>query len=139
MKITNKFNSNLDPIAEARKHLRFQDFSDKASVKLKIAIEIYNARKKHKWSQTELAKKINSTQKVISNIESGKVDPSSYTLSKIAKKLNIPYKYGDAYLGTHYIDISLIDLKSSSNTHPNQMSSDKIEKTTTFTNLQNNV
>ena len=47
--------------------------------------EIINARMKNGLNQRDLAKKIKSTQAVISRIESGSVSPSINTVNKIAK------------------------------------------------------
>lgn len=56
-----------------------------------ISIMIYNARKAAKVTQTKLAKKVGTTQSVVSRIESGttKYIPSLETLAKIAKALNM--------------------------------------------------
>ena len=80
MKIINK---NIDPIAEAKKHKRFQEFSRDAEVRINLGAEVYNRRKDLGLSQQELAKKIHSTQKVISNIELANVDVQLSTINRL--------------------------------------------------------
>lgn len=72
-----------DPIAEARKNKKFNEFSRDSKMRINFGIEVYNRRKELGLSQQKLAKKINSTQKVISNIENGSVDFQSSTINRI--------------------------------------------------------
>lgn len=80
--------NNRDAIAEARKNKKFLEYSESASLKLRLAVEIYNSREKLALSQQELASKIGSTQKVISRIENGDVNIGIDILSRLAKMLN---------------------------------------------------
>ena len=61
-------------------------------IKLDIANEIIKLRKKKKISQKELAKKIKTTQAVISRIENGQVFPSTNIIQRICNKLNVQTK-----------------------------------------------
>lgn len=72
-----------DPIAEARKNKKFDEFSRDSKMRINFGIEVYNRRKELGLSQQKLAKTINSTQKVISNIENGSVDFQSSTINRI--------------------------------------------------------
>jgi predicted transcriptional regulator len=72
-----------DPIAEARKNKKFDEFSRDSKMRINLGIEVYNRRKELGLSQQKLAKIINSTQKVISNIENGSVDFQSSTINRI--------------------------------------------------------
>jgi len=85
MKITNK--KNIDPIAEARKNKHFEKYSDEANVKIKFASAVYNARTKKRMSQQELAKKAQTTQKRISNIENADVDLGMNSIYRISQAL----------------------------------------------------
>lgn len=80
--------NNIDAIAEARKSKEFQEYSKDADLRIKLAVEIYNAREKMGWSQQKLAKEIGSTQKVISKIENGDVNIGVELLNRLAEKLN---------------------------------------------------
>lgn len=74
MKIINKKQSVIDPISEARKNDGFSLHSKSARVSIRLAVEVYEKRKQNGLSQIDLAKKIGTTQKVISNIENGDVN-----------------------------------------------------------------
>jgi len=91
MKNMNKKN-NLDPIAEIKKHSKFKRFSEEAEIRTRLAIEIYETRGIKKISQQELAKMAETTQKVISRIESGDVNIGIDLLQRIAKNLDFTIK-----------------------------------------------
>lgn len=63
-----------DQIAEAKKDNRFFLYSKSARVVVRLAVEVYEKRKQRGWSQAQLAKEIGTTQRVISNIETGDVE-----------------------------------------------------------------
>lgn len=78
--------------------LRDSDFVKEQEVnepQYQLERAIIEARKKNGVSQRDLARSINSTQAVISRIESGSVSPSLNTINKIAmalgKKLKIEF------------------------------------------------
>ena len=56
--------------------------------RLNLGYEIYLARKKKRFTQTELAKRIKTTQSVIARIEKGDQNLTTDTLNQIAKALN---------------------------------------------------
>lgn len=74
MKTTIRAQSTIDPIAEARKNKNFSLQSTSSRVTIRLAAEVYTKRKQQQWTQADLAKKICTTQRVISNIESGDVN-----------------------------------------------------------------
>ncbi len=78
---------NIDPIAEARKGRCFNKYSKEAKERIKLGVEIYNTRENLKISQQELAKKAETTQKVISRIENGDVNIGFSLLNRIANVL----------------------------------------------------
>jgi predicted transcriptional regulator len=82
MKNTNK-KISADPIAEARKDKKFLAYSEEAAARIRLGIEIYQARLAHNLSQQALAAATKTTQKMISNLESGNVDIRNSTLIKI--------------------------------------------------------
>lgn len=84
----NIIKNNIDAIAEARKSKEFKEYSKDADLRIKLAVEAYNAREKMGWSQQKLAKEIGSTQKVISKIENGDVNIGVELLNRLAEKLN---------------------------------------------------
>ncbi|HOI97960.1 MAG TPA: helix-turn-helix transcriptional regulator [Candidatus Pacearchaeota archaeon] len=85
MKITNK--KNIDPIAEARKNKHFKRYSGEADVKIRFAVAVYDARTKKRMSQQELAKKAQTTQKRISNIENADIDLGISAIYRISQAL----------------------------------------------------
>ncbi len=90
MKNTNK----IDPMARAKKNPLFSEYSKEARARIMLATEIYNARTKKGLSQQELAKNINSTQKVISKIENGEVNIGLDLIFRLASKLGLNFQLG---------------------------------------------
>lgn len=60
------------------------------AAKNKLGYRVMFFRQREDMSQLELAKKVNMSQSVIAQIESGRSNPSLGTLKKIAKALNVP-------------------------------------------------
>ncbi|MFH1946945.1 MAG: helix-turn-helix transcriptional regulator [Candidatus Magasanikbacteria bacterium] len=83
-----KKQSPIDPIAEAKKDKNFSIYSKDARVKVRLAVNVYEKRKQKGWSQIDLAKEIHTTQKVISNIESGDVNIGIVLLKRLVDGLN---------------------------------------------------
>ena len=88
MKNMNKQKSTLDPIAEARKSKGFSSYSKSARINVRLAGEVYTKRKSRGWSQIKLAKEIGTTQRIISNIESGDVNIGVDLLKRLVDGLN---------------------------------------------------
>ncbi len=85
--IIKKNKKSIDAIAEARNYKKFKKLSESIDSRLRLAIEIYKKREGLNLSQQDLAKKINSTQKVISKIENGEVNIGFDLINKIAHTL----------------------------------------------------
>lgn len=83
---------NIDPMAEARKGKYFEKFSREAMERIRLGVEIYNTREALGMSQQKLAKEAQTTQKVISRVESGDVNIGFALLNRIASVLNFSYK-----------------------------------------------
>lgn len=82
----------MSDIKELEKRLRkrITNFDEKyalAKTKLDIAIHIASEREKAGITQNDLAKRLNTTQSVISRIESGRQNLSLDMLQKIAEAL----------------------------------------------------
>lgn len=92
MKNMNNKKMQVDPIAEARKGKYFNQFSREAKERIKLGVEIYNAREILGMSQQKLAKEAQTTQKVISRVENGDVNIGFALLNRIASVLNFSYK-----------------------------------------------
>jgi transcriptional regulator with XRE-family HTH domain len=92
MKNMNNKKINIDPMAEARKGKYFNKYSKEAKERIKLGVEIYNTRENLKISQQELAKKAETTQKVISRIENGDVNVGFSLLNRIADVLGFNYE-----------------------------------------------
>lgn len=88
MKNTIKKITMLDAMIEARENDKFNFYSKNASLRIRLAVEIFNAREAKGLSQQELAKRIFSTQKVISKIENGDVNIGIEMLSRLSEELN---------------------------------------------------
>lgn len=82
-------NKKRDPIAEVRKSKKFPLYKDESRVKVNLAIEIFEARKLIGMTQKELAKKVGTTQRVISNIENGEVNPGLDLINRLIKQLHL--------------------------------------------------
>jgi len=84
-----------DVLKELVKDNGFVAEQDKIDAQYQLERAIIEARMKSGMSQRDLAKSIESTQAVISRIESGSVSPSLKTINKIAialgKKLKIEF------------------------------------------------
>jgi transcriptional regulator with XRE-family HTH domain len=106
MKITNK--KNIDPIAEARKNKHFKRYSDEADVKIRFAVAVYDARTKKRMSQQELAKKAQTTQKRISNIENADVDLGMSAIYRISQALCFDSKTLADIFGCDFIPYTMI-------------------------------
>ncbi|MBU4369206.1 helix-turn-helix transcriptional regulator [Patescibacteria group bacterium] len=65
---------------------------DKEAERLVIAAEIVALRKKHKLTQVQLAKKAQTSQSALAQIESGKRSPTTDTLIKIANAMGTELK-----------------------------------------------
>ncbi len=88
MKSINDKKQNIDSIKKARELPAFKEFYKEAEERIRLGQEIYKRRIDLGISQQELANMTNTTQKMISNIESANVDIRFSTLSKLKKALN---------------------------------------------------
>jgi len=66
----------------------FKKLYEESQPEFEIAKAIIRARIENKITQKELAKKINTTQSVISRVEQGKTSPSISLLKRLAAALN---------------------------------------------------
>ena len=77
-----------DAIAEARKDKNFKRNFNGASLRLRLADEVYEARMAMGLSQQDLANNIHSSQKVISHIENGDVNIGIEMLGRLSETLH---------------------------------------------------
>ncbi|HDH31400.1 MAG TPA: XRE family transcriptional regulator [Candidatus Wolfebacteria bacterium] len=89
-KIANSFNGDL---AKDLKNPKFKKTFNEEMLKLQIAEQIIALRKKRRLTQKDLAKKINTTQAVVSRIENAQVYPSTIVLQRICNKFNVNAKF----------------------------------------------
>jgi transcriptional regulator with XRE-family HTH domain len=92
MKNTNNIKNDIDPMVEARKGKYFERYSKETKERIRLGVEIYNTREKLGISQQELAKRSQTTQKVISKIENGDVNIGFSLLNRIASVLNFTWE-----------------------------------------------
>lgn len=129
MKHTNKQILTINPIAEAKKNKNFYLHSISARLAVRLAALVYEKRKQREWSQTMLAEKIGTTQKVISYIESGDEEIRMNLLKRLVDGLGL----SNDDLG-HIFESSYVF--SFQNNTANEMV--KIEKNR-FSNTANNI
>lgn len=106
MKITNK--KNIDPIAEAKKNKHFKKYSDEADARIRFADAVYGARTKMEMSQQELAKRVATTQKRISNIENADIDLGMGAIYRISQALCFDSKALADIFGCDFINYSIV-------------------------------
>jgi transcriptional regulator with XRE-family HTH domain len=94
MKNINK--KETDPIMAIRNHPLYEKIKDEVDGLMKLAIEVNVARTAQGLSQQALAKKVGTTQKEISKVESGDIDIRFNTLRKIAKTLGLNFLIGNS-------------------------------------------
>lgn len=75
-----------------KKNKKFQQFYQEEKRLLTLAIEIADARKKKRLTQTQLAKKAGMPQSQIARIESGSHNVTIGTLNRVASALNLKLK-----------------------------------------------
>lgn len=124
MKSINK--KNIDAMAEARKYKKFQEAADGLGLKLRLAVEIYKERGKLNLSQQDLAKKIYSTQKVISKLENGEVNVGLDLLSRLAAALSFTIENWSRIYDFTVPAIKVVFAASTSNHGSNGLSTNKL-------------
>ena len=88
MKDITKGKFTRDPLAEIKKDPHFSIYSAEESMKIRLAVEIYNARRSIGASQKDLAKAVFTTQRLISNIENADINVGMNLLGRIVRFLN---------------------------------------------------
>lgn len=91
--IKKKAYSFQDDLDKDLKNSEFKKNFYSELLKLQIAEEIIKLRDKHHLSQKALAKKINTTQAVISRIENAQVYPSTNIIQRICNQFKINAKF----------------------------------------------
>lgn len=72
----------------------YRKFASIMYARVRLAVEVNEARVAKGWSQNKLAKAAKTTQKVISKIESGDTNPGFDLLNRIAVCLELPLQVG---------------------------------------------
>jgi len=94
MKNMNNKNKKVGSLDATRKHPAYGNLLDIMSARVKLAVEINEARAAKCWSQEKLAKEARTTQKVISKVESGNTNVGFDLLRRIASCLNLAFQVG---------------------------------------------
>ncbi len=84
----NKIYSFDKHLKESLKDAEFKKTWQESEPEYLLAIKLIEKRRKNNLSQRELAKKLNTTQAVISRIETMNANPSLSLLKRIAKVFN---------------------------------------------------
>ena len=71
-------------LAQQMKNKAFRRAYEEEDQRLEIAYKILQLRKHQKFSQKELARKLDTTQSVVARIEAGKQNLTTDTLQKVA-------------------------------------------------------
>ena len=90
----NNKNKKISDLNSTRRHPAYKKFLGIMDARVKLAIEINEARTRKEWSQQTLAKEAKTTQKVISKIESGDTNVGFDLLKKIAGPLDLRFQIG---------------------------------------------
>lgn len=77
-----------EDLAKRLKNPLFRKAWDTSEPEYLLAKQMIEKRLKHKLSQRQLAKKINTTQAVISRLETMRANPSLQLLKRIAEEFN---------------------------------------------------
>lgn len=91
-----------DVMADAKKSPLFKKYAEAAKIKLAIADVVFGARISAGMSQTDLAKRAGTSQRIISNIESGQINLGSDLRGRIAKALGIVDMFGESNFGANW-------------------------------------
>lgn len=81
-----------------RMHPTYSSFLDIMRARVKLAVEINEARVSRGWSQQELARSAKTTQKVISKIESGDTNIGFDLLNRLLNCLDLLFQIGKTEL-----------------------------------------
>lgn len=84
----NKLYMFRDHLKDSLKNPKFKKEWEKSELEYQLACQLIEKRLSKKMSQRALAKKINSTQAVVSNIETMTSNPSLSLLKRIAEALD---------------------------------------------------
>ena len=98
MKNMKKVNGRVDVLLDARKEEDFQMFKDEAQARINLGVQVYRVRTERNFSQQELAKRLKTTQRIISDIERAEVNVGIGILSRIIKHLQLtPQSLGEIF------------------------------------------
>ncbi len=92
MKNINSKKQSVDVMQEAKLDPEFYNYVKDAEVKIRLSVEVYKMREQKGLSQTQLAKLVKSTQKVISKIENAEVNIGINLLNRLAECLDFNVK-----------------------------------------------
>ena len=71
-------------LVQQMKNKKFREAYEEEGQRLRVAYQILQLRKKQKFSQKELARKLDTTQSVVARMETGQQNLTTDTLQKIA-------------------------------------------------------
>ena len=80
------------------KHPAYKKYLGIMDARVKLAVELNEARVSKKWSQEKLAKEAETTQKVISKIESGDMNLGFDLLRRVTDRLDLRFQIGKTVL-----------------------------------------
>ncbi len=89
-----KKQKNNKSLEHTRAHPEYKKMRDAADARIKFAFEVNRARTAKGWTQVRLAKEAETTQRIISNIESGDVNIGFDLIQRIARCLGLTVRIG---------------------------------------------
>ncbi|HTX86846.1 MAG TPA: helix-turn-helix transcriptional regulator, partial [Candidatus Nanoarchaeia archaeon] len=95
----------IKSITELRQTPSFKRDIQDIRARIELSVEIYNARSQRGLSQTKLAELANTTQRIISNIESAQVNVGFDLIRRVVKALDLTFKIGAVDFGNNNFDL----------------------------------
>src|SRR5271165_6963632 len=95
MKImNNQKNKKIGSLEATMAHPSYKKYAAMMAIRVRLAVEMYDARTARGWSQQELAAAVSTTQKVISKIESGDTNVGLDLLGRLTNCLGLSFRIG---------------------------------------------
>lgn len=81
-----------------KKDPSYKKISEEMDVLVRVAVEVNEARNLNGWTQEKLAKEVETTQKIVSKVESANINIGLDLFQRFARALNLKLQFGRALL-----------------------------------------